>query len=244
MKTQLVITDLTRMQHGKVCIAGYDAARQCVRPVLRPPGISEACILDGGRPAAYPFAVVELGLLERRSEPPHTEDCYYDPASLRFLRRVPEHKRRGILEWSLRERVGDLFGQPVLCGPGHYVLEGQGERSLGTVRPASIAQVYYGEGEEGAWDYRLAFHDAGELYRLKIVDLTWHRYCDCLRGQGREPADIAAELTETLKKMEVYLRVGLSRGWRKYPGRCYLQITGIHTFPDYLQGKTFIDLIC
>ncbi|MCS6910134.1 MAG: hypothetical protein NZM11_06140 [Anaerolineales bacterium] len=28
----------------------------------------------------------------------------------------------------------------------------------------------------------------------------------------------------------------------KFPGRCFLQITAIHTFPDYLQGKTFADL--
>ncbi len=40
MKTQLVITDLTRMQRGKVCIAGYDATHQCIRPTLPPPGIA------------------------------------------------------------------------------------------------------------------------------------------------------------------------------------------------------------
>lgn len=245
MKTQLVITDLTRMQHGRVCIAGYDAGGRCVRPVLRPPGISEGCILDHGRPAAFPFAVVEIALLQHRCEPPHTEDCYYDPASLRHLRVVPEPKRRAILAWSLRERVGDLFGQPVLRGPGHYVLEGRGERSLGTVRPAVIDQVYYGEGEEGAWDYRLSFHDAEEQYRLKIVDLTWHRWCDCLRARhGCAPAEAAARLTETLHAAEVYLRIGLSRYWAKFPDRCYLQITGIHTIPDYLQGKTFVDLAC
>jgi hypothetical protein len=29
--------------------------------------------------------------------------------------------------------------------------------------------------------------------------------------------------------------------WQKFPERCYLQITGIYTFPDYLKGRTFID---
>ena len=100
----------------------------------------------------------------------------------------------------------------------------------------------YKEGFEGTWDYRLAFKDAGEWYNLKITDLTWHYYCDCLRGQGKEPAQIAAELTAMLKQREVYLRVGLSRHWKKFPGRCYLQLNAIHTIPDYLQGKTFVDL--
>ena len=72
--------------------------------------------------------------------------------------------------------------------------------------------------------------------------VTWHYYCDCLRGQGKEPAQIAAELTAMLKQREVYLRVGLSRHWKKFPGRCYLQLNAIHTIPDYLQGKTFVDL--
>jgi hypothetical protein len=39
----------------------------------------------------------------------------------------------------------------------------------------------------------------------------------------------------------LYLRIGLARGWDEQPDRCYLQITGIYTFPDYLAGKTFDD---
>jgi hypothetical protein len=58
---------------------------------------------------------------------------------------------------------------------------------------------------------------------------------------ARQPADIAATLTQQLKKCSGYLRVGLSRGWKKFPGRCFLQVTAIHTFPDYLHGRTFAD---
>jgi ATP-dependent DNA helicase RecQ len=39
----------------------------------------------------------------------------------------------------------------------------------------------------------------------------------------------------------VVLRIGLTRHWDAYPDRCFLQITGIHTFPDYLEGQTFAD---
>jgi hypothetical protein len=52
-------------------------------------------------------------------------------------------------------------------------------------------------------------------------------------------------LTRYLSSSEraVYLRIGLARGWEKYPDRCYLQVTGIYSFPDYLGGKTLCDFV-
>jgi len=44
-----------------------------------------------------------------------------------------------------------------------------------------------------------------------------------------------------VKGSEVFLRIGLARGWDMYPDRCFLQITGIYSFPDYLDGRTFAD---
>ena len=37
------------------------------------------------------------------------------------------------------------------------------------------------------------------------------------------------------------LRIGLTRGWELHPDRCYLQVTAVHTFPDYLKGLTFAE---
>jgi len=33
----------------------------------------------------------------------------------------------------------------------------------------------------------------------------------------------------------------LARGWERYPDRCYVQITGVYSFPDYLSGRCFAD---
>ena len=79
----------------------------------------------------------------------------------------------------------------------------------------------------------------GTSYRLKIVDLTWQYYCDSLRDETNAPKEIAARITKDFENRQIYLRIGLSRGWKKFPERCYLQITGIYTFPDYLEGKNF-----
>ncbi len=115
---------------------------------------------------------------------------------------------------------------------------------LGTVRPSSIIRAIYAEGPEGAWDYRLMFTDSlGKFYRLKITDMTWHYFCDSLREKGQEPPEIASYLTGLLRSRKVYLRIGLARGWKKFPGRCYLQINGIYTFPDYLEGKIYNDFV-
>jgi hypothetical protein len=79
------------------------------------------------------------------------------------------------------------------------------------------------------------------LFRLKITDLTWHYFCNSLRGQFASADPCAAEMVRMLQDKHVYLRIGLSRGWKKFPERCFLQLNGIYTFPDYLDGKTFAD---
>jgi hypothetical protein len=240
MKTKLVITDLTRMYQGRVCIAGYDQMHRCIRPTLPPPGISEETLTQAGKPIIFPFALVEFDLSHPNPSPPHTEDYRYMPESPRFIRSVQD--RKTVLHWSLFASVSAIFEQPIHDDFGFYVMDCQGTRSLGTVRPQTIVKVAYEKGIEGPWDYRLMFYDNENIfYRLKITDLTWQYYCDSLRGENRDPDQITNELTAKLKATDVYLRVGLARGWQRFPDRCYLQITGIYTYPDYLEGRTFAD---
>jgi hypothetical protein len=241
MMEQIVITDVTRMYSGYVCVAGYDSNGRCVRlSTLR---IHEQDILDAGhQPILFPGAKVECQLLENLPDPPHTEDFKFDPATLRLAGRVDAKQWQAVLDRSSFTSVSDIFELPISDDHGHYIRDGDGPRSIGTVRPRGIAKASYSAGAEGNWDYRLGFYDfVGVFYRLKITDLTWHAYGDSLRSPEQEPAAIADQLTRLLKTRRVYLRIGLSRKWAKFPGRCYLQINGIHTFPDYLQGKTFAD---
>jgi hypothetical protein len=148
MNTPLVITDLTRMQHGHVCIAGYDAKQTCIRLVQPPPdGISELSLIENHQATVFPFAVIEVDLLNPQPDPPHVEDHLFVAQSLRYLRRADEMKKEKILSWSLYKTMAGLFDQPILEGPGHYVLAGQGARSLGTIQPHSIKGVEYKEGQ-------------------------------------------------------------------------------------------------
>ncbi len=230
------------MQRGCVCIVGYDKDGNCLRPTLPPPGIKEASLFTNGHPMVFPFAVVEYDLVCPRPQPPHTEDCDYDPASVKFIRRVKDENRERLLKISLFEDVEAIFEQTVHDDWGYYVMDGCGPRSIGTILPENILEVKYEEDTTSNWDYRLRFADAqSKVYRLKITDLTWHYYCDSLRDASCPPTRIASELSQMLESCKVYLRIGLSRGWSEHPGRCYLQVNAIHTFPDYLNGKTFAD---
>lgn len=55
---------------------------------------------------------------------------------------------------------------------------------------------------------------------------------------------IAAQLQWWFQKAETWLRLGLTRPWQPADedrAWCFLQVTGIYTFPDYLHGACFAD---
>jgi Dual OB-containing domain len=242
MKTSLVITDVTRMQEGRVCIAGYDKNSKCIRPVLPPPGIHERTLYAQGHAIVFPFAVVEYDLLQPTPQPPHTEDYRYGPTSVRFVERLDEKGKRAILTRTVFRNVPAIFEAPIYSDVGHYVMDGQGPRSLGTIQPRQILKAIYEQSPEEKCKYRLGFVDGeGATYWLTVTDLAWRYYCDYQRQNGRDPRGIASELTAVLKSSQVYLRIGLARGWKEYPDRCFIQMTGVYTFPDYLDGRTFAD---
>ncbi|MBM3134731.1 MAG: hypothetical protein FJZ89_05460 [Chloroflexi bacterium] len=243
MKRLIVITDVTRMREGRVCVAGYDQDGNCIRPVLPPPGIHERTLYSQGRLIVFPFAVVEYDLLQPVPQPPHTEDYRYDPTSVCFREQLDENRKRELLTKTLFPSVKAVFEVPIYSDIGYYVIEGQGPRSIGTIQPKRMTKAIYEQSLEGTWKYRLGFVDgAGMLYWLTVTDLTWRYYNDHQRKAGRDPAAISRSLTSVLKSRAVYLRVGLTRGWEEFPGRCFIQITGVYTFPDYLEGRTIADL--
>lgn len=223
-------------------MAGYDTEKLCIRPMLPPPGIFEQSLVVNKQPLVFPWAVIELDLIRPMPQPPHTEDYLYDPTSLRFERALKdEKKQREILGWSLFDNAQDIFEQEITDNKGFYVRDSIGPRSTGTLLPSFIKEVVYKQDAENKFSYRLVFKDKSRWFNLKITDLTFNTYSHSLRGLGRDPDDIALDLTKLIKTRRTFIRIGLSRGWKDRPGLCFLQINAIYTFPDYLQGKTFGD---
>ena len=244
MKQQIAITDLTRMQKPKVCIAGYARDGTCIRPVIPFQGIGEWFLRKDDRLIIRPFAVVELDFLRRVPESPHTEDWEIDRLHRRLVTpQLPDEKKQRLLEKTARDSVAEIFGADIHDDFGFYVKAGDGKRSLGTIRPAEVVGLFYEPQDSGTWDYRIVFKDqAAQTYRLAITDLTYRHYLDYGRVELNHPLDdTIARLTRFFNQRTTFLRIGLARGWEKYPDRCYLQVTGIHTFPDYLRGRTYTD---
>ncbi|MEO8288441.1 MAG: hypothetical protein ABI670_18605 [Chloroflexota bacterium] len=243
MRASVTITDLTRMQGDRVCVAGYLRDGTCIRPVFHDKPLTESWLWLKASLVIRPFAEVELEILDHTPHPPHSEDYRVNPTYYRFMRLLNPDKRAALLEKIRDNSVASIFGAPIQQNNGWFITAGQGTRSLGTVKAATVDRVTYTQRPDGRWDYRIAFKDgAGISYRLAVTDLAFRCYLDHARlTAGLPPDEAASQLTARFQGGPLYLRIGLARGWEKYPDRCHLQITGVYSFPDYLGGKCFAD---
>jgi hypothetical protein len=241
METALIITDLTRMHGKRVCIAGINKERQMIRPII-PGGIMEDWLFINNQAVIRPFARVHLDLLEAQPQPPHSEDYLINPQFKLFVGLLEEKYKKKLLDEINCQTVTEIFGTFITHDHGFYIPEGKGEHSLGTLWVKQIEQVT-NECYNSKWDYRIAFVDSSNSsYRLSVTDLVFRNFVDNFRrGRQNDSETLGRLLTNIFINRDVYLRVGLARGWDKFPDRCYLQITGIYTFPDYLEGKCFAD---
>ena len=249
MRREIVITDLTRMQGERVCLAGYlrdgEAIGDCVRPEFRFRPLVEGWLFARGAVVVRPFAVVALDLLEHQPHPPHSEDWIVDERYRVRRGLLTPEQRLGLLERIDDGSVGSIFGAPVHEDHGWFVRRGEAARSLGTVRPAGVLGVTYEPRPQwGKWEYRLAFADeSGREYNLAVTDLAYRYYLDHLRDvEELAPPQVSRHMLTLLREADrLYLRVGLARGLGDQPDRCHLQINGVYPFPDYLEGRCFAD---
>ena len=254
MLREMIVTDVTRMRSPAVCLAGFFSDDGSpVRPVMPYQAgkrLTEDFLWAHEDLIVQPFAEVRLDFSAPVSDPPHTEDWEIDARACPELVRVLSPQERWqFLRAHLDPSVQAIFGAPVQ--DSRYVCKGQGERSLGTILAREVYKLAYRHREyddgEVKWDFRIWFMDeSGADFGLAITDLTFRDGCDHLRDRkGWEPDRVSEWLTRFLSsdQRDVYLRIGLARGWEKYPDRCYLQVTGVYSFPDYLGGKTLADFM-
>ncbi|MEA1870043.1 MAG: hypothetical protein U9N09_07880 [Euryarchaeota archaeon] len=232
---RLIITDLSRMKEGRICIVGIDREYNVIRPVIPYSGVKEDYILDEtGKLIITPFAEIEFKFIRPLSKSPHAEDWELDTNYRpRLIGRFSEEAMRGFLERISYRSVREIFGTAI--HEGRYTNPGDGNRSLGTVKSVKVMGVNYSMKEDGTYKYRITFSDMGEnVYNLPVTDCAFRRYCDRLRVlEGRSTNAIGLELQQRLNQRETFLRVGLTRPFAKMHNRCYLQVSGIHAFPDY-----------
>ena len=55
---------------------------------------------------------------------------------------------------------------------------------------------------------------------------------------------LSSMVRECLQERMVFLRIGLARPtWEIHPHCCFLQINAVYSFPDYLDGRCFVDFL-
>ena len=98
-------------------------------------------------------------------------------------------------------------------------------------------------------DRRLKIDKIGQVHSdFPVVDLTHLRNTYTSISDHGSLTSAESKLFRVLKQSQrVYLRIGLARPWCRFPGddeTCWAQVTGVYTFPDYLNGRKFTDFDC
>ena len=242
MKKTLIITDLTQMPVGnEVCVVGIDDAGNCIRPVCKGGFLKKYLYNPSGRIVIRPRAKVEFDLHPASCQQPHIEDMIFTPSSVRGKGLCNDKEWEGVLKLSSYVSVSDIFDG--FLQERSWVKTGAKTRSIGTVSGATIINVKL---TTNSIKPRLTFKDSsGCEFNRPASDLTlWNRCFALAKKRGCSPLEVEKELISSFQNAKrIYLRLGLARPWKIEADeeRCWLQITGVYTFPDYLNGKSFAD---
>lgn len=245
MRVRMVVTDVAAMETG-VCIAGYTSEdARAVRPVLPlGGGIPWAYLQDAAGVLVEPLSEIEIDLGDRIPLPPHTEDhLILGTGAIRILGPLPEDVCRDLLGRLAVDRVEGIFGAEII--ERRYVRPETGAASLGTLRVNRVTFLNLDIDERYARDrFTLEFFDGTRSrYSLRVTDLAFREFCRRTWLRYGDRRDLAAiTVRERLNRTEeIYVRIGLSRPFTPREGaeaRCYLIVTGVYTFPTYLEGRS------
>ena len=245
MQGTIIITDLTQMPSPDgVCVVGIDGRNQCIRPVLSN-GVLRRHLYVGKALVIRPRARIEFDFHQVPVEAPHIEDLGFDLNSTVYRGSCTDPEWEQVLRDSSFSTVDDIYDG--LLQEHRWVEPGAKTRSMGTLPQADIIAVTLPEWS-GRLRYRLSFGDStGFRYdNIPVSDLAFREFSYSeVKQRNRSAASVSQGLTGLLKSADrLYLRLGLARPWlNPKTGKlgCWMQITGIYTFPDYLGGRSFAD---
>lgn len=247
MKTKLIVSDLTWMSKPRICLGAITENFETVRPVTPYPGINESFLYLGNNKVIRPFSQITLDLRKHIQDPPHTEDWVFAPEIIEYRGELTEPQQHNLLKKLLDPSIEAIFGTQVeKSNNSSFVNYGTGSRSLGTIKVKAF-NGFEVSNFLGSYEYHIHFQDLASVnYRMNITDLTFGYYINWLiRNCNNSIQKTKTMLDQIFNKTDIFLRVGLGRAWhpdnREPKNRCYLFVTGIYSFPDYLEGQCFVD---
>jgi hypothetical protein len=229
---EILVMAMTRMLSG-VCTAGFTRERdpvshlRWVRPVKERDSLLLGDLTDADGRVIQCDDVIELRLQRHRPDPPHSEDwltdfIFHRP---RLLRRLEGERRARFLAEHLDRAPEEVLGEDPT-------------RSLCLIRPDRIWACFILDPYSLKYQARVGFEllglhhaKASSSWGLPVTDLKWRaagrNWLDPGGGELRLGED---GLRERLSAEEIYLALGLSRG---YQGQLWQLVIGVHVVPNY-----------
>jgi hypothetical protein len=233
---EMLVMAMTRMRSG-VCTAGLLRQRhersglRWVRPVKERGSLLLGDVTTAEGQVLSCGDVVRLNLLRPCPDPPHCEDWITD-----WVYQLPQIV--GHLDderWSRSLRLA--------CDRAPEEVLGQQVRSLCLVRPEAVWAIFSGE-TPGRYEARLGFRLAGASHPaastpqgIPVSDIKWRALGrDWLAGRPATLRLSGEEIRERLNVEDIYLAVGLTR---RFEGRIWALVIGVHTVPDYAMAINY-----
>ena len=245
MRELIAITDVTEMWASQVCIAGITQELDCIRPVVEG-GVQIWDLYKDDQPIIFPGAKVWMDFSPAQIAPPHIEDRAFDPRTVEFKDAFEGRHWETLLRKTSSESVQSIFDGNL---NERQVAPGARTRSLGTIGGVTILKLDVDVRHDRRAVLRMDFKDAsGEVHtRFPVNDLAFRRVFSQLLTHLSDKSDkfrAAESLKRKLARADrTYLRIGLARPTAigDYPESCWVQVTGVYTFPDYLYGHNWSD---
>ena len=225
---QIVVTHLTRMKHGNVCVAGVNVKDgEHVRPVLRLGQLRAGDLATSGGPFDL-ATVVDLGSVQPVPVLPHVEDHEHKARAAHATGLVEARIFWEMLEFLARPSLHTLFGDELRrVGKSAAVPEGRGVASLGCLRPAEPPRLYVTTRPDGRRSVRIRVRDDQFDLYVSVTDLRLYQ------ADGETPDDERVNaLNRRMEEGEgVLLSVGLTRAFASAADRDpvhWLQVNNVH----------------
>jgi len=239
METIVIITDISRITASTVNVSGITSDGTWLHLIMPPEGIQERWLYDGATPVIQPFVRVKLDLLSPAAQPPFIENWIISPVVKEVVTPLPFDERHDFIQNVLDPNLAAIFGTEIANQNGYFVRSDGCQKSMGMIRVANLIWAAYNN-HYGSWNYRLCFHDdAGHYYSLPLADFSFLSYVKHLLIDEKYNYDsIGHFLTQKFRQCEIFLKIGLGQPDASTdPGFLPLEITGIYTFPDYLDSR-------
>ena len=215
-----VVTGLTRMSPGRICMSVYDTVlNRYLRPIPPNGKYSDEDLQDL---SLFSVVILIADIRAHTIHAPHSEDFPVTNQHLEPVRLLTTREQLTLLRRISLHSPYDVFGfrnqEPILKQRGirYYVLPGTGSYSLGTV---VVEQV------------RLFFNNYDKL-RVNFRDIAGHTFSDVsfVSINEDDPDEVNYRLRRCQSK---FLRVSLARkllatNWDHEA--CFLQVSCIHGY--------------